>query len=162
MNNLPQVTIYTDGACLRNPGPGGYAALLVYGDRERELSGGYLLTTNNRMEVLAAIRALESLKRRCCVTVYSDSRYLVDTIEQGWRRGANADLWARLLELCRQHAVRFVWVRGHAGHAENERCDRLATEAARQPDLPPDEGYAQGHLVAAQPTLFDGQLATEE
>jgi ribonuclease HI len=157
MSKLLQVTIYTDGACLGNPGPGGYGALLVCGEQRREISGGCQFTTNNRMEILAAIRALESLKRRCCVTIYSDSRYLVDTIERGWLRGANKDLWTQLLELCAQHEVSFRWVRGHAGHPENERCDELATEAARRADLPPDEGYEQRQAVtAAQPTLFDG------
>lgn len=149
-----EVTIYTDGACVGNPGPGGYAALLVCGARRREVAGGRAYTTNNRMEILAAIVALETLKVRCRVTVYSDSRYLVDTIERGWRKGANGDLWARLTSLCARHEVRFVWVRGHNGHPENERCDQLATEAAGRSDLPADEGYEQAQVVA-QPTLFD-------
>ena len=149
------VTIHTDGACIGNPGPGGYGVVLEYGDRRKELSGGYRNTTNNRMEILAAIVGLESIKERCQAVLYSDSRYLVDAIERGWakrwrangwrrnkREGAlNPDLWERLLGLCEQHEVEFRWVRGHSGETENERCDELATGTARQPGLPVDEGY---------------------
>ena len=132
--------------------------MLSYRDYRRELSGGYCKTTNNRMEILAAIVGLEALKEKCQVTLYSDSQYLVKAIEQGWaqrwrangwRRGKranaakalNPDLWDRLLGLCEYHDVEFEWVRGHAGNTENERCDQLATEAARQQGLPADEGY---------------------
>lgn len=149
-----RVLIHTDGACVGNPGPGGYAAILSLGEHRREVSGGRRRTTNNRMELLAAIAALEALKRRCRATVRSDSRYVVDGIAKGWAarwRAAgwrrddkptpNADLWARLLVLCQTHEVAFEWVRGHAGDPDNERCDELAEAAARQPDLPADAGY---------------------
>lgn len=150
-----QVEIFTDGACRRNPGPGGYGVVLLYESRRRELSGGFRLTTNNRMEILAAIAGLEALTEPCRVRLYSDSQYLVNAIEKGWaarwraagwkrnsrEKAVNPDLWERLLELCRVHRVEFLWVRGHAGHPENERCDRLATAAADAPDLGVDEGY---------------------
>ena len=155
MSGLKHVTIYTDGACLGNPGPGGYGVVLLYNGHRRELSGGFRLTTNNRMEMMAAIVGLEALKTRCRVTLSSDSQYLVDAITLGWAqrwrangwlrnkkdRAVNPDLWERLLDLCDQHEVTFRWVRGHAGNRENERCDRLATQAARQKDLPADTGY---------------------
>ena len=155
MTELEYISIYTDGACINNPGPGGYGVVLLDGSRRRELSGGYRRTTNNRMEMLAAIVGLEALKTRCQVTLYSDSQYLVNAVEKGWakkwrangwRRGRgekalNPDLWERLLALCDRHDVEFRWVPGHAGIPENERCDRLAAEAARQPGLPVDEGY---------------------
>jgi ribonuclease HI len=155
MSRLNHVTIYTDGACIGNPGPGGYGVVLLYGEHRRELSGGYRKTTNNRMEILAAIVGLETLKYRCRVTLHSDSEYLVKAIEEGWakrwrgndwrrnkrERALNPDLWGRLLDLCDSHEVEFKWVRGHAGIPENERCDQLATQAARQPDLLVDEGY---------------------
>ena len=149
------VTIHTDGACLGNPGPGGYGAVLDYEGTRRELSGGFRLTPNNRMELLAVIMALEALKEPCRVTVYSDSQYVVDAVEKGWARrwkangwkrnkkeaAINPDLWDRLLRLTDKHAVTFRWVRGHAGNVENERCDRLAVEAANGSDLPPDDIY---------------------
>jgi ribonuclease HI len=152
---LSAVTIYTDGGAEPNPGRAGWAAVLLFGEHQRELSGGYALSTNNRMEILAAIHALEALKRPCRVTLYSDSRYLVDAMtlgwakrwqEQGWMRNRkdraqNPDLWERLLALCAEHMVSFEWTRGHAGQAENERCDQLAGEALRRDDLPPDPGY---------------------
>ncbi len=145
------VTVYTDGAAQGNPGPGGYGAVLVSGPYRREISAGYRLTTNNRMELLAVITALEALKYGGCdVTVYSDSRYVVDAVEKGWVFGwerkdfkgkKNPDLWRRFLEAYRRHRERFVWVKGHAGVPENERCDMLAVAAARKPGLPADEGY---------------------
>lgn len=152
---MKQVTLYTDGGCINNPGPGGYGVVLLYNSHRRELSGGYRLTTNNRMEILAAICGLAALREPCRVTLFSDSQYLVNAIEKGWARrwqangwmrnkrekAVNQDLWARLLELCRIHAVTFEWLRGHAGHGENERCDQLATSAARGTDLEVDEGY---------------------
>ncbi|MDI9611957.1 MAG: ribonuclease HI [Acidobacteriota bacterium] len=152
---MKQVEIFTDGACRRNPGPGGYGVVLVHDSGRREISAGFRLTTNNRMEILAAIAGLEALKEPCRVRLYSDSQYLVNAIEKGWaarwrangwmrnRRepAVNPDLWERLLELCRMHQVQFLWVRGHAGHPENERCDRLATAAADGTDLAVDEAY---------------------
>ena len=140
---MKDVELYTDGACHGNPGRGGWGAILVYGKYERELSGGERETTNNRMELTAAIVGLEALKEPCHVTLYSDSKYLVDAFllgwveswrDHGWKRGRdelkNPDLWARLYELTKTHSVDFVWVKGHNGHDYNERCDRLATAYA--------------------------------
>jgi ribonuclease HI len=152
---MKQVKIYTDGGCIDNPGPGGYGVVLLYNSHRKELSGGYRRTTNNRMEILAAIMGLEALKESCTVTVYSDSQYLVHAIQKGWARrwqangwrrsnkekAINPDLWEKLLELCAIHKVRFEWIRGHAGHGENERCDELATAAARGSNLAIDRGY---------------------
>ncbi len=142
MNNLKKVEIFTDGACSGNPGPGGYGVILRYGNITKELSGGEEQTTNNRMELTAAIVGLEALKERCHVTLYSDSKYLIDAIEKGWAEkwrangwmrtkkdpALNVDLWERLLKLLDEHEVELVWVKGHAGHTENERCDALAVE----------------------------------
>lgn len=153
---LKHVEIYTDGACLGNPGPGGYCAILRHNGHKKELAGGFRRTTNNRMEIMAAIVGLESLKEKCLVTLYSDSEYLVKAMAlgwarkwraNGWRRNArenalNPDLWERLLRVCEVHAVEFRWVRGHAGNSENERCDELAVQAAQHSDLPDDNGYA--------------------
>lgn len=138
-----KVELYTDGACRGNPGKGGWGAILVYGKYEKELSGGEAETTNNRMELMAAIAGLEALREPCEVTLYSDSKYLVDSFtlgwiyswrEAGWRRGKdelkNPDLWQRLYDAVERHEVSFVWVKGHAGHKYNERCDVLATSYA--------------------------------
>jgi ribonuclease HI len=152
---MKQITLYTDGGCIKNPGPGGYGVVLLYGSHRKELSGGFRMTTNNRMEILAAIAGLEALKEPCHVTLHSDSQYLVNSIEKGWARrwqangwmrsnkeeAINPDLWERLLKLCEIHKVRFEWVRGHAGYGENERCDQLATAAARGSHLAIDMGY---------------------
>ena len=140
---MKTVTIYTDGACSGNPGPGGWGAILMYGQHKKELSGGEAMTTNNRMELMAAISGLAALKEPCRVTLYSDSKYLVDAYNQGWvfswkqngwRRGKdplkNPDLWERLFSLTEMHEVEFVWVKGHNGHGYNERCDQLATSFA--------------------------------
>lgn len=141
---MKHVEIYTDGACRGNPGRGGWGAVLVYQGVERELSGGDPMTTNNRMELMAAIEALSALKEPCRVTLTSDSKYLVDAITLGWARSwrakgwrkadrspaLNADLWERLLQLLETHEVTLVWVKGHDGHPYNERCDRLATAYA--------------------------------
>jgi ribonuclease HI len=157
MSDTKKVVIYTDGACLGNPGPGGYGAVLLYQNTRKEISGGFRLTTNNRMEIFAAIAGLQALKASCDVTLYSDSQYVVNAITKGWasrwkangwRRNKkemaiNADLWEQLLTLCAQHKVNFVWVRGHAGNKENERCDELAVCAARQNGLPHDNGYGK-------------------
>lgn len=143
---MKQVDIYTDGACRGNPGPGGFGAILVFAGIEKEFSGGEAQTTNNRMELLAAITALSALKEPCAVTLYSDSKYLVDAINQnwvyGWRKkgwkksdgkpALNIDLWERLLTLLETHRVRFIWVKGHNGHPYNERCDRLAVKEAEK------------------------------
>ena len=145
---MVSVEIFTDGSCIRNPGPGGWAALLRTAGRERELVGGEAATTNNRMELMAVIAALESLKRPCDVVLYSDSRYVLDGISKwmpNWRRRnwrtssgdpvKNRDLWQRLHHAAEEHRVEWNWVRGHAGHPENERVDDLANaEAARQVD----------------------------
>jgi ribonuclease HI len=150
------VTLYTDGACLGNPGPGGWGALLLMGDARKELSGGYKLTTNNRMEVLAAIEGLASLKRPCRVELYTDSKYLRDAVEKNWlkswlRNGwltaakkpvKNQDLWERLLVLLSTHKVTLHWVPGHSGHPHNERCDALARAAAQTRNLPVDAGFS--------------------
>ena len=143
-HDMKHVDIYTDGACRGNPGAGGWGAILVYQGKEKELSGGERETTNNRMELTAAIRALEALREPCEVTLTSDSKYLTDGITKGWAaswkaRGwkkadkspaLNPDLWDALLTLLERHTVTFVWVRGHAGHPYNERCDELATAYA--------------------------------
>ena len=150
-----QVTIYTDGACVGNPGPGGYGVVLIHRAHRRELRGGYRRTTNNRMELMGAIRGLEVLNQSCRVILHSDSQYVVEGIEKGWARrwrvngwmrnkreqAVNPDLWGRLLDLCEKHEVKFLWVRGHAGDPENERCDELAVQAARGQDLQIDDGY---------------------
>ncbi len=146
--SIPQkkISIFTDGACSGNPGPGGWGAILRYGDAERELSGGERETTNNRMELTAVIQALSALKEPCDVTLYSDSKYVTDAVEKGWARGwrargwvkadkkpaLNADLWQQLLTLLEQHKVRFVWIKGHNEHPENERCDRLAVAESKK------------------------------
>jgi ribonuclease HI len=151
------VVIYSDGGCSRNPGPGGYGVVLYEGGSRRELSGGFALTTNNRMELAGCIIGLEALERPSSVTVYSDSSYVVNGIEKGWARrweknnwmrnkdeiAENIDLWKRLLALCEKHSVRFSWVRGHDGNPENERCDALAVEQTHRDDLPPDHGYGK-------------------
>jgi len=148
-----QITIYTDGAASGNPGPGGYGAVLLSGKHRKELSQGYRNTTNNRMELLAVIIALEALKiNSCTVTVYTDSKYVADAVEKGWlfnwekkqfKGKKNPDLWRRFLQVYRKHNVRFHWVKGHANIPENERCDRLAVEASQEPNLPADRGYEQ-------------------
>ena len=150
-----EVLIYTDGACLGNPGRGGYGVVLCYNGNQKQLSGGYRLTTNNRMEIMAAIVGLDALKSSCTVTLYTDSKYLADAITKGWARrwrakgwwrtdkekALNADLWSKLLKLCEKHNVKFRWIKGHAGHELNEICDMLSKEAASAPNLPDDDGY---------------------
>jgi ribonuclease HI len=163
MNDIPtpvattRVEIYTDGACEPNPGPGGYGVVLVHrktGQR-KEASGCFRFTTNNRMEIYAAIKGLEMLKQPCKVLLYSDSQYLVKAMTEGWvaawkkkgwwrtnkERPENVDLWQRLDGLCETHEVVFRWIKAHAGNLENERCDQLSMAALRQPNLPADEGY---------------------
>ena len=149
-----QLIIYTDGSSRGNPGPGGYGAILKWGTVEKELSGGYRLTTNNRMELLAVIAALESLKRPDLnILVYSDSQYVVKAVQLGWLnkwiatgfKGGkkNKDLWLRYNELAKQHNIRFEWVKGHADNPYNNRCDRLATSAADGKVLKVDKGYEE-------------------
>lgn len=155
MKNKQRVTIYSDGACPGNPGPGGYGVVVLTGGERRELSGGYRLTTNSRMEMLAAIVGLEALPAPSSVTIYSDSKFLVDSVNQGWairwrangwkrnkrEKALNVDLWEKLLDLCSLHDVEFVWIKGHSGIEENERTDRLAVAAATQGNLPADDVY---------------------
>ena len=143
---MKQVTIYTDGACSGNPGPGGWAAILQYGARQKEISGGEARTTNNRMELTAVIEALSLLKEPCEVDLYSDSRYVIDALTKGWARSwrarnwvkgdkkpaLNPDLWEKLLDLCERHTVRFHWVKGHAENAYNERCDGMAVAESQK------------------------------
>jgi len=149
---MKEVTIYTDGACSGNPGPGGYGTVLICNGIKKELSGGYLDTTNNRMEIMGVIKGLEALKHTCKVTVYSDSKYVVDAIEKGWlanwkknnwiksnkEKALNIDLWKKLLVLMELHDVSFKWVKGHHDSEENNRCDLLAVQASRQSGLPED------------------------
>ena len=146
-----EISIYTDGAAQGNPGKGGYGAILMAGNHKKELSQGFTLTTNNRMELLAVIVALEALKKaNSKVTVYSDSKYVVDSIEKGWVFGwekkafkgkKNIDLWKRFLIIYQKHQIKFVWVKGHAGNLYNERCDQLAVKAAASANLIDDIGY---------------------
>ena len=145
------IKLYTDGAAQGNPGPGGYGAILRFNGHEKELSQGFRLTTNNRMELWAVIAGLEAIKKLGMpVTIYSDSKYVVDSVKLGWLWGwekkdfknkANPDLWKRYIPLHKKFHPEFVWVKGHAGHAENERCDVLAVSAAEGYDLMIDEGY---------------------
>ena len=165
---MKEVMLYTDGACSGNPGPGGFGVVLLYGEHRKELCGGYRRTTNNRMELLAVIKGLEALKGRCRVTLYSDSKYVLDALTKGWARrwrangwrrnkrgqpAVNPDLWTRLLELCDGHEMGYQWVKGHAGDVENERCDELSTAALARPDLPADEEYERTERGPA-PSLF--------
>lgn len=143
---MKNVEIFTDGACSGNPGPGGWGAILRYKGNEKELSGGAADTTNNRMEITAALQALTALKEPCNVTLYSDSQYVCNALKLGWAKkwkannwmrnkkepALNPDLWEKLLEQYDKHNVTVVWVKGHAGHPENERCDRLAVEQAKK------------------------------
>jgi ribonuclease HI len=155
MKELKEVAIYTDGGCIGNPGPGGYGVILQYNDYEKRISGGFRLTTNNRMEIMAAIVGLEALKFPCSVTLYSDSQYLVESMNEGWVRrwkannwyrnkkemAVNTDLWNKLLDLCNRHSVKFVWIKGHEGHQWNEECDALSKKASSQQNLSVDKEY---------------------
>ena len=155
---IKTVDIYTDGACSGNPGSGGYGAVMLYNGARKELSEGYRLTTNNRMELLAVIKALEALKERCRINLYSDSKYVVDAVTKGWAkkwqadgwkkadksRALNTDFWERLLALLDYHDVTFLWVKGHADNVENERCDFLARSAIESGNLIEDKNYESG------------------
>ena len=152
---MKNVDIYTDGACSGNPGKGGYGVVLIYNGKRKELSAGYELTTNNRMELLSVIEALSSLRKPCNVTLYSDSKYVVDALNKGWvtkwekngwmrtktEKASNSDLWIRLMPLLKKHNVKFVWVKGHNQNIENERCDELARNAIKRQNLAKDELY---------------------
>ncbi|MDL2285368.1 ribonuclease HI [Desulfovibrio sp. OttesenSCG-928-F07] len=154
-NTLTPVSIYTDGSCLGNPGPGGWAALLISGVHKKEISGGFKLTTNNRMELTGAIKGLEAITGPCSITLYTDSRYVCDAInkkwlqswqKRGWKKAdkkdvLNRDLWQRLVPLLEKHKPKLVWVEGHSGHPENERVDVLARTAAAGTGLPEDTGF---------------------
>ncbi len=143
---MKHVDVFTDGACSGNPGPGGYGIIMKYKDTIKEFSGGAAQTTNNRMEMTAVIEALSKLKESCEVTVYSDSKYVIDAVTKGWakswqknnwvksdkKKALNPELWEKLLGLLDKHRVEFVWVKGHAGHPENERCDELAVEQSQK------------------------------
>jgi ribonuclease HI len=151
MPSKPEITIYTDGAARGNPGPGGYGVVLMSGKHRKELAEGFRLTTNNRMELLAVIVALKTLKKKPSkVVIYTDSKYVADAVEKGWvfgwekkgfKKKKNPDLWKEFLVAYRQHEVRFTWVRGHNNNVENERCDQLAVEASKMPGLKIDKGY---------------------
>ena len=155
-----KIIIYTDGAASGNPGPGGYGVVMKYGSHRKELNGGFRQTTNNRMELLAVIVALEQLKYDGSpATIYSDSKYVCEAVNQGWlfdweRKGykkkKNPDLWKRFLPLYRKHKIKLVWIKGHSNIPENERADQMAVEASRDENLPADEGYEQ-----EVNTLFD-------
>jgi len=159
---MKHVVMHTDGACSGNPGPGGYGTVMQFGNRRTELSGGFRRTTNNRMELLAVIVGFEALKQPCAVTVYSDSKYVVDAVNKGWARrwrangwrrnkrekAENPDLWARLLDLIETHSVVFRWVRGHAGDEGNERADALAVTASTGKNLAADEGYEAARMTS--------------
>lgn len=160
---MTSVTIYTDGACSGNPGPGGYGVLLQSGQHTKELAAGYRKTTNNRMELMALIKGLELLNRSCEVTLFSDSKYVVDTVQKGWAKSwkargwrkadnqpaINADLWDRALKVLEKHKVTIRWVKGHASNAGNNRCDELAVAASRSSGLQVDEGYELSKATAS-------------
>ena len=139
--DLPHVTLYTDGSTDPNPGRGGYGAILLFNGESKSLSGAYQCTTNNRMELLAVIVGLEALVKRCKVSVYSDSRYVVNTVMRGWMRKKNADLWNRLDIAMWNHDVQFYWVKGHAGNKYNELADALAGSAMKSANPAVDKGY---------------------
>ena len=143
---MKTVTLYTDGACSGNPGPGGWGAILIYGETEKELSGGEKSTTNNRMELTAVIEGLSALKEPCIVELYSDSKYVIDGLSKGWaaswqkngwkkadkKPALNPDLWEKLLELARRHVLRYHWVKGHADNPKNNRCDQMAVAESKK------------------------------
>ncbi len=154
---MKEVTIYTDGACSGNPGKGGFGVVLNYMGKKKEISKGYKCTTNNRMEIMAALAGLSALKEPCRVILYSDSKYLVDSVNKGWiaswqkngwknskkEKVKNRELFEELIELMNIHEVEYRWVKGHDGHSENERCDYLATSAAKSENLEEDTGYIE-------------------
>lgn len=159
LKDTPVVQIYTDGACSGNPGPGGYGVVLKYREIEKELSGGFACTTNNRMELMAIIKGLEALKKPCRVILYSDSQYVINALTRGWVKKweagnwqrpnkspvKNVDLWKKLLSLAARHKITWVWVRGHDANKYNNRCDRLAVAASKKQPLPVDAGFFAAH-----------------
>ena len=171
MDKQKEILIYTDGACFGNPGPGGYGAILIYGDHRKEISGGFRLTTNNRMEILAPIMAIKALKpgQKYKIRIYTDSRLVVDSIMKGWARkwrangwmrtkkdqALNADLWAELLDQIDKHDVEIRWVEGHAGQPENERCDVISKQAAEHPNLPTDVNYERSKANETKQNLLN-------
>ena len=160
---MSTINIYTDGAAKGNPGPGGYGVVLEYAGQTKELSEGFRLTTNNRMELLAVIIGLESIKETGYkIIIYSDSKYVVDAVNKKWvfnwekinyKKKKNSDLWKRFLKIYRMHQVVFKWIKGHAGHPQNERCDQLAVQASLNKDLKTDTGYELS--LSSSSTLFD-------
>jgi ribonuclease HI len=154
-DKLPEVTIYTDGACTGNPGPGAYGVILIYKKIRKEISRGFRKTTNNRMELMGLIAGLSSLQEKCRVALYTDSKYVADSINQGWaerwqaqgwmrtkrERALNPDLWEKLLALLGEHQIEIVWVKGHAGNSENEQADALAVQAIKSKNLAIDDVY---------------------
>lgn len=154
---MKKVYIYTDGACRGNPGPGGYGALLCYGEHRKEISSGFKKTTNNRMEIMAVLAALKALKEPCDIVLCSDSKYVIDALSKGWalnwraagwmrnkkEKALNPDLWEEVLNEVQKHNVEYVWVKGHDGHPENELCDSLAVAAAESDNLAEDIGYSE-------------------
>jgi len=174
MNERKKITIYTDGGCDPNPGgPGGYGVVLLYGKHRKELSGGFRATTNNRMELYAAIQGLLALKSPCQVMLYSDSKYLVNALQKGWankwrdnnwwrnkkEKAVNIDLWEQLLALCDDHDVTFEWVKGHNNDRYNERCDTLSSQALHQNKLPVDDGYEN---TSSQEDLLNPYVISQE
>jgi ribonuclease HI len=171
--SLKLVVMYTDGACTGNPGPGGYGVVLIHGTNRKELSAGFRMTTNNRMEIFGCIAGLRALREPCEVLIYSDSKYVVDAMtkswvvrwrNQGWKRkdknggwqnALNSDLWAEMLDLCDQHNVTFNWVRGHSGNKENERCDQLARAAAAAGRMAVDAAYENRNILGMQSLTAD-------
>lgn len=161
MESNAVIYLYTDGAASGNPGPGGWGAVLVCGGYRKEMSGGFRRTTNNRMELLAVIKGLEAIRwQNATVEVWSDSQYVVKALTEGWlenwirkdfKKVKNPDLWQRFVPLYRAHKVSFHWLKGHAGHPENERCDKLAVAAYSQAELPEDEGYV---IETEENTIF--------
>lgn len=158
MDNIPAVIVYTDGGASGNPGPGGYGVVLMSGKHHKEMSAGFRKTTNNRMELLAVITALEALKKPCNVKIYTDSKYVADAVSKGWvfdwerkqfKKKKNPDLWMRFLKVYRKHNVKFQWVKGHANIPGNERADTLAVQAYKKGNLLIDEYYEQSEIEEA-------------
>lgn len=169
------VKIFTDGACSRNPGPGGFAAVLLYGEHRKEIAQGYRRTTNNRMELMAVICGLETLHEECSVQIFTDSRYVQDAFvknwikkwrSNGWKTSlrqdvANKDLWIRLGDLCEKHDCSFHWVKGHSQNQENNRCDELAVAAGKRLSLAVDHGYEESERGARTPATISDKLPLE-